>query len=75
MLEQEHLCSTDDLIGEPPSPRQNYNPDHDSSECRHRYFSGASFSSSDAEDSTMLSEVWGTQQLQRSCRAESFVTK
>ena len=35
---------------------------------------GASFSSSDAEDSTMLSEVWGTQQLQRSCRAESFVT-
>ena len=25
-LKQEHLCSTDDLVGEPPSPRQNYIP-------------------------------------------------
>ena len=37
------------------------------------YISGASFSSSDAEDSTIPSEVWETQQLQGSCRAESFV--
>ena len=61
-LKQYHLSCTDDLVSEPPSPRQNYL----------LITTVQSVGTIIQLDITMLSEVTGALQLQYSCRVVSF---